>query len=72
MRAIFKLRPTHPPATISQANGLIKAKTSTVGAIRRKMAAASCHFAPRNTRMMSSENKAHPMVIGMTKERNRL
>src|SRR5882672_12955096 len=62
--AMARLLVVLPVANSIQDNGLMRAKTSIVGVSSLKMLAASAHFGPRNTRTISSANRAHAAVTG--------
>src|SRR5512143_2631825 len=70
-RAIFSPRPTNPREDMSQPSGLRIANASVVGARMRNTGAASFHFAPRNTAIMSVPNTAHATAIGTVRDKTR-
>ncbi len=67
----FKFRPTSPIEESNQDKGLAIAKISTVGANKRKTMAASFHFGPRRTKIISSAKRAQAIVIGTVRARTR-
>ena len=70
-RPIFKFRPTSPSEHINHPKGFAIAKTKIVGASKRKIGAATIHFGPRSTKIISSAKRAEAIVIGKVIARTR-
>jgi hypothetical protein len=60
-----------PWAIRKDENGFTRAKTKIVGANSLNTEVALCHFGPRSTKMISSANNAHAIVIGRVNETRR-